>query len=272
MQVYLGNIQMSEYLGSIDAQTELKWPVFIDYLIVGGGGAGGQEDGAFLTGAGGGGAGQFISGSTNFYVNAGQTFPVIVGLGGTDPGISYTQGLPGSSSIFLGLTAIGGGGGGARQQLSGGNGASGGGATFLSSTTANGGTGTAGFDGASSYYTTQPSPSGTYRSGCGGGAGGAASVGTLTLESVPGLPKAWLDGNVYAGGGNTDGQSAEYFYVSGSGGTGNSSAISDVLPGRNGIVKIRYQGDTALFTGGTTEVSGGYYYHTFTTSGTLTAL
>jgi hypothetical protein len=270
MELYLGNQLMGEYLGGIDTQIQYKWPVFIDYLIVGGGGAAGQEDNASLTGGGGGGAGQFISGSTSFYVNYNQTFAVTVGTGGTDPGTSFTQGLPGNPSSFLGLTAAGGGGGGSKSQLAGGSGASGGGATFFGTSTASGGTATAGFNGAASYYTSQPSPSGTYRSGCGGGAGGAATTGTLVSQSVAGPPKAWLDGNLYAGGGASDDGIGGYNALSGSGGQGNTSALA--VNGNNGIVIIRYKEGTAPFSGGDTFISGGYQYHTFLTSGTLTAL
>jgi len=245
----------------------------IQYLIVGGGGAGGQEDGAFLTDAGGGGAGQFISGSGSIVLNPEISYAVTVGNGGGDPGLPYTQGLPGSSSIFLGITATGGGGGGARQQLDGGNGASGGGATFLGTATGTGGVGTAGFNGANAFYTSQPSPIGTYRSGCGGGAGSAAIAGTLSTGSIPGLPKAWLDGLQYAGGGGTgDGEGTQYTTISGSGGTGNTSALSVDLPGRNGIVKIRYAGTTQLFEGGEIAISGGYVYHTFPSSSALRPL
>jgi hypothetical protein len=240
---------------------------FVEYLIVGGGGAAGQEDAGFLTGGGGGGAGQFISSSTTIILNPELSFPITIGDGGTDPGVSYTQGLPGNSSTFLGLTAVGGGGGGARQQLSGGDGASGGGATFFGSSTAGGGTGTAGFNGAASFFTTQPSPIGTRRGGCGGGAGGAATTGTLTLQSVAGPPKAWLDGNQYAGGGASDDGIGGYNSLPGSGGQGSSAAYQ--VNGNNGIVKIRYVGTGSLFIGGETSVSGGYVYHTFTSSSTL---
>jgi hypothetical protein len=269
MPVYLGNTEISEFLGNNEVDLRIKWPLFIDYLIVGGGGAAGQEDSAFQTGGGGGGAGQFISSSTIVYPTAGQTFSVVVGTGGTFKSNLYTQGFPGSSSVFLGLTAIGGGGGGAKNELAGGDGASGGGATYFTTTTANGGVGSAGFNGAASFYNSQPAPDGTYRSGCGGGAGGAASVGTLTSSSIAGLPKAWLDGNLYAGGGISDDTTGpDYSALSGSGGPGTAAGLLNV--GRNGIVKVRYQGDTALFIGGTTEVSGGYVYHTFTSSSNFT--
>lgn len=241
--------------------------VDIDYLIVGGGGAAGQKDNAFLTGGGGGGAGQFISSSTTIILNPELFFPIIIGNGGTDPGVSYTQGLPGSSSAFLGFTAVGGGGGGARQQLSGGGGASGGGATFFGTSTAGGGTATAGFNGAASFFTTQPSPIGTRRSGGGGGADGAGVAGTLVSQSVAGPPKVWVDGLQYAGGGASDDGIGGYNLLSGSGGQGNTSALA--VNGNAGIVKIRYVGTGSLFIGGETSVSGGYVYHTFPSSSTL---
>jgi len=246
----------------------------IQYLIVGGGGAAGVEDGAALTDAGGGGAGQFISGSVSIVLNPEISYAVTVGIGGISPTIPpYTRGLQGSSSIFLGITAIGGGGGGSRDELDGGNGASGGGANFLGTSTGTGGVGTAGFNGANAFYTSQPSPIGTYRAGCGGGAGSAAIAGTRTTGSIPGLPKAWLDGLQYAGGGGTgNAEGTQYTTISGSGGTGNVNPFDRDLIGRNGIIKIRYAGTTQLFEGGEIAISGGYVYHTFPSSSALRPL
>jgi hypothetical protein len=54
------------------------------------------------------------------------------------------------------------------------------------------------------------------------------------------------------------------------GGGGGSSGTAGGGAGGSGIAIIRYAGTTALATGGTITVTGGYVYHTFTTSGTFT--
>jgi hypothetical protein len=251
-----------------------EYPVLnIDYLIVGGGGAGGNFGGAFLHKAGDGGAGGFISASATLVLNpqVTPTYSIVVGRGGT--GNTSALDLPGnngSSSIFLNQIAYGGGAGGGSQigNLSGLDGASGGGAGYFSDTAAGGGAaiyGNQGFNGAASFYSATPSPIGTRRSGAGGGASSAATANTVPSGSIPGLPKAWLDGFQYAGGGG-----ASYQSLSGSGGNANTSYFSQ--DGISGIVKLRYTGSTALFAGGDISISGGYVYHAFSTSGTLTLL
>jgi hypothetical protein len=40
--------------------------------------------------------------------------------------------------------------------------------------------------------------------------------------------------------------------------------------GGSGLCIVRYQSGTQIGTGGTVTSSGGYYYHTFTSSGTFT--
>jgi hypothetical protein len=60
----------------------------------------------------------------------------------------------------------------------------------------------------------------------------------------------------------------------GSGGGGGTYVGGDgAYPGGNGgsgLCVVRYQSPTQLGTGGTVTSSGGYYYHTFTSSGTFT--
>jgi len=75
----------------------------VQYLIVGGGGGGGQDYG------GGGGAGGFLEGNTQIAV--GQTYPVIVGLGGTRE-YQYIVNKNGGNSSFNNVIAYGGGKGG----------------------------------------------------------------------------------------------------------------------------------------------------------------
>jgi hypothetical protein len=239
----------------------------VEYLIVGGGGAGGNYAGAFLQGAGHGGAGGFLSGSIDLILNPTYPYQIIVGEGG-GPNTSSIDlpGTNGTNSIAFALTASGGGGGGGPKtnNFNGLAGGSGGGAGWFDTSTGAGGDGIAGqgFAGANAFYSSQPSPIGTRRAGCGGGAATTASAPTLPNPSIAGAPKAWVDGQLYAGGGPT------YTELPGSGGPASPSAFAQ--NGSTGIVKIRYAGTGSQFTGGTIEYSGSYTYHTFRESATLT--
>ena len=99
----------------------------VEYLVVGGGGAGGY--GLYASG-GGGGAGGFRTG--NLVINTGIS-PVTVGDGGSSGGASGGAGGSGSASGFASISAAGGGGGGRRATgvvpggSDGGSGGSGGG-------------------------------------------------------------------------------------------------------------------------------------------------
>ena len=74
----------------------------VEYLVIGGGGAGGWDHG------GGGGAGGYISGSKHVSVG---THAIVIGAGGT----GQSGGGDGNNTTALGLTALGGGGGGSRN-------------------------------------------------------------------------------------------------------------------------------------------------------------
>lgn len=77
----------------------------IEYLIVGGGGAGGIDMG------GGGGAGGYLTGT---FASTGGTYPIVVGAGGAARPNIYTanqRGGDGGNSSAFGITAFGGGGG-----------------------------------------------------------------------------------------------------------------------------------------------------------------
>ena len=277
MSLYLGStfIGNGNYLGNInitDNNIFVPAPpiVLIDYLIIGGGGAAQALD--FNSSCGAGGAGGFISGSTNFVV--GTSNPNIsVGYPGlrTQGAVVATDpGADGGDSIFLGLTAVGGGGGGQSNAGStfvgpGRTGGSGGGAGATQKSSAGSATGTGGtsvseqgFDGGQSFTA---GSSGTWRAGSGGGAGGAATSASSGVASTPGNEKAWLDGFNYAGGGNANSTTATNT-SSGSGGTTkNNTSVG--TEGKGGLVKLRYSGSTALFTGGDISISGGYVYHSF---------
>lgn len=146
-------------------------PGTVEYLIVGGGGAGGRGI-ANSGSAGGGGAGGVRTASYNFASTG--SFTVTVGSAGIGDTIDTTNGQNGGDSSIVGVaTAVGGGGGGSPNTTapSGSNGGSGGGGVATgSSTTIPPGTGTVGqgYDGGIAN-------TGTYRAG--GGGGGAGSVG-----------------------------------------------------------------------------------------------
>lgn len=247
----------------------------IEYLLVGGGGGAQAVDSTRACGAGG--AGGFLSGSLDFVV--GLTSPYIqVGYGAPrefGATVASDAGLNGGASSAFGLSALGGGGGGdstggsgiyVGPGLSGGSGGGGGASRNNNNTqiqTAPGGTGVVGqgFDGGESWSKGAiDGASYLWRNGAGGGAGGAATSGSLGI-STPGATKAWLDGFQYAGGGTANSTTPTYA-VSGSGGTIKFNTTVGTQ-GYNGIVKVRYTGSVALFQGGQIAVSGGYVYHTF---------
>jgi hypothetical protein len=248
----------------------------IDYLVVGGGGAGGATIGA------GGGAGGLIS-VIGEPIRAG-VYPVIIGAGGTS-----TSGgtFNGQNSSFNSKIAFGGGAGGGGY-VSGQAGGSGGGSGSDSSYGA--GTLGQGYRGGNAanfghVYDRQ------------GGGGGAGEQGTDLIDqfsySRGGNGVNWLNlGTYYAGGGgpgaswmgSTTGQPGGL----GGGGTGGSQYQSGNIgtpntggggggagwtnstttyggKGGSGIVIIRYQG-SQIATGGNITFSNGYTYHTFLSS------
>lgn len=261
----------------------------LDVLLVAGGGGGGRND---TQQAGGGGAGGYIATSTT--VVAGSAFAVTVGAGGTGA-TSQANGANGSDSLFNGYDAVGGGGGGgvngnagtgAQAGGSGGGGTGGtsnytgasgtsgqgnpGGSGGANGWERGGGGGGAGAAGASGYPGTGNGGTGlnwqslgTYYAGGGGGGtrsdstAGSGGTGGGASGSNSGATAASATANT-GGGGGGGGRT----YGAGSGGNGGN--------GGSGIVIVRYLG-TQKATGGTVTTSGGYTYHTFTSSGTFTA-
>ena len=234
-----------------------RYEVDVDFLIVGGGGSGGRYDNQY---AGGGGAGRFVSGSLTLGVG---TYSAVVGSGGATPS-SGNPGINGQNSTWTieatTYTAPGGGGGGLGASTgtdkNGKDGGSGGGASAQGiGGTATGGDAVAGspisgFGSNGEGRTSGESSNG----GTGGGANGSDE-------------RAWVDGQNYAGGGS-GGNSARTSPTSkGSGGRGADSFVDNTTAGYDGIVKIRYAGSVQKATGGTVTQSGGYTYHTFTSSG-----
>ena len=237
----------------------------IEYLIVGGGGAGI---------AGGGGAGGYITGSG--ILSGNTTYPVLVGAGGVGAGAD------GALSYGFNVSASG-GGGGTRPGASGGGGFGGPGGVGIPGQGNNGGGGIILNNGSQAH-------------GGGGGAGavGGSAGGGLTFYfcGSGGIGKQWLDGTYYAGGGGGSSQGVRpgegcaggqggggrggytdnnipfrtYNGVTGSvgtgGGGGGDAGFADPGNGGSGIVKLRYVGPPKA-TGGTITFDGTYTYHSF---------
>lgn len=285
-------------------ETALSGSYSADVMVIGGGGSGAAGFGNG-NGAGGGGAGGFQVVSQTLI--EGKSYTATVGAGGavTDQNRGSQgggqHGLDGEDSVFNGTTSIGGGGGGSPSTggITGNDGGSGGGG---GSTSGSGGSGTSGQGnaggdaGGSSYY----------RGGGGGGAGAAGSNGggggaaggagtnsysawaTATSTGVSGYYAGGGGGGDYNGnqsggsggsggggaGGSGTGNASSATANTGSGGGGGGSPSTGSTGGKggaggSGLIIIRYSGDQRG-TGGTVVSSGGYTYHTFTSSGTYT--
>ncbi|MEO9971283.1 MAG: glycine-rich domain-containing protein [Hyphomonadaceae bacterium] len=212
----------------------------IEYLVVGAGGGGGRNIGAFNFGAGGGGAGQVLTGSLS---NVGSQNTAIIigsgGAGGTGTNASTIRGRNGSdsSAAFVDslLTAIGGGGGGGAGNntvLDGLAGASGGGggSGFLVIPAANNGNG--GFGGAGNAGFSGGGNAGGNGGGSGGGGGGAGGPGSQAQVTTS-------NGGVGDGGRGGDGVSSNItgmsvFYGGGGGGASAGRIASFGNVGGNG--------------------------------------
>lgn len=220
----------------------------INYMIVGGGGAGQNTSGG-STPAGGGGAGGVQSGSTSII---GGSYPIVIGAGGI---AAQNPGANGSASSFDGVTAGAGQGGGQGTTGTGGtsgtpqsnaggakstNDGSGGGGEGSVGGAANQGTGTGGAGG-TGFTSSISGSSVTYA--CGGGGGGVNAIGSVSCTNA------------------------------GSGSSGAQFANQNVA-GSNGEVILSAPSGTISATGGSFTTSGGNDIWTFTSSGTwiVTAL
>jgi hypothetical protein len=270
-----------------------------EYLIVAGGGSGAR---APNVGGGGGGAGGAIDSTISFV--SGSIYSIVIGAGGAAYSATDGGGNNGSNSTGFGNTCIGGGTGsyyspgtGYQSATSGG---SGGGAGWNTLTGASGTSGQ-GFAGGSLTF------SGAQNNLPAAGGGGKTSVGTsvngtaTNVGSAGGAGINWKSlGTYYAGGGGgggAGGGGAGGLGGGGNGGSGASGAATtggsgtvntggggggtgetqyNTFPsypsgaGGSGVVIVRYIG-SQKGTGGTITSSGGYTYHTFTSSGTYTA-
>lgn len=276
--------------GSSSAPTWVNAVYSTDYLIV----AGGASGGASL--AGGGGAGGYIASSA--LLVPGTAYAITIGAGGTAT-TGNVVGVNGSNSSFNGNTAIGGGGSSSYgvtnsyQANSGGSG--GGGGVAENGAAGTGGAGTSGQGNAGGNGGNRGGTGNYPGAGGGGGAGAVGANSSGTTGGAGGVGLNWQSlGTYYAGGGGGSGYSgtggAGGTGGGGAGGTGTTSPASDGVNGTantggggggsgngtisgaggSGVVIIRYAG-SQKGTGGTVTSSGGYTYHTFTSSGTYTA-
>jgi len=237
-------------------------PIFLDYLVVGGGGYGYRALNDGVTTAGGGGG--VVSGSIRFLPRF--TLDVTVGNGGT--GSTATDGqasiIDASSPAGEFFVYAGGGtiatSGNPQFNPQGSN-------AGVYSKGGGGGSSSPGFN--------------TTNNGANGGVGGSGSV--WTLDNIPdtkyaggggGFGTFFIPGEARGGAGQGGGGNGAQ--ASGAGGNGapntgggaGGSQPGYASNGGSGIVKMRYiSGSVMGATGGTISTYNGYVYHTFTGSG-----
>ena len=241
---------------NVTASVETYAVPFIEFLVVGGGGAGAfiQVPAPNNSRMGGGGAGGFITGSGILIPDV--SYPVIVGAGGLKNqatiGSGVSRGTSGQSSSFNEFTALGGGFGGLFW-----------GTPFNINV-----------QGASNIDNTDAVA-------FGGGNFGTGSQGNGDIANGGGGGFQWLNGTYYsaAGGGVSisgppnPGQKSGPVAGTGSlnpgaGGNGDDQLVN-VGNGLSGSVIIRYKANTPRATGGLITSASGYIYHTFASSSTF---
>ena len=200
----------------------------VEVFVVGGGGAGGSD-----LGAGGGGGG--VVHLTNYKVQAGRSYEIVVGSGGVSAGTGQGQSTStvqnGSPSQFGNVIAYGGGGGSCEISNSQGfSGGSGGGEG------ARGSRGQ-GIQGQGHRGGASEGSGGAHGGGGGGGAGTAGQLGRLSVYGGDGGNGVLcpIDGFYYAGGGGGCGYaSGSVGGRGGAGGGGGGSAETGRIGGRGG--------------------------------------
>ena len=242
----------------------------IQYLIVGGGGGAAGSSNGNEDGCGAGGAGGYRALTATLTPGSGG-MTVTIGAGGGHNGMSSWNAAGvgasnGGNSSFNGNSGSGGGGGGYRRNgNSGGSGGGGGhqrGVSYTNPYSYSGGSGNVG------NYTPSEGGDGQgggqiyhqyshYNHGHGGHGG-----------ELPTSDRTWLNGTVYATGGDVGG------FNNGAANTGNGAGslkgfYATGKTGGTGVVIIRYAG-SQKGSGGTVTSSGGYTYHQFNSSGTYT--
>jgi hypothetical protein len=190
--------------------------LFVDYLVVGGGGAGER-------GGSGGGAGGYRTAS-NFSVISGTPYSISVGSGGTG-GTGYNA-TAGSNSVFSTIISNGGGQGAGFTASPSYSGASGGGAGGQNNLVVAGGTATPSGQGNIGGSSNASSTTGQRHGGGGGGAGQAGANGTTSGggkggDGLSSLINGFL--TFYAGGGGA-GADRSLSATAGAGGIGGGGA------------------------------------------------
>jgi len=240
----------------------------VEYLVVGGGGGGGQDY------AGGGGAGGYVEG--NMFLNVGERYQVIVGLGGRKD-LQHYYNEDGTDSVFGPVVAFGGGAGMSyqnRRQAN--NGGSGGGCGYQYAYIGRGfpGQGNNGIIG------------GNIGSTAGGGGGGAGGVPLTITPYIGGVGKSSSitgTSTLYASGGSHIGdlgtvKASDPTPNTGHGGNsayGSWTGDGTAANGATGIVVIAYAGaqrGTAynynnVIIPADTSSRAGYTVHKFTQGG-----
>lgn len=265
---------------SSNANLSLDDYTIMDYIIVAGGGGGGNGNSTVETviseaninystglidansnvlvyrGAGGGAGGMLETYDESLF---GNTFPVIVGVGGSG-GIGESQGANGTNSSFKGYTTVGGGGGAGgvvpfppsnttiNTGYDGGSGGGGGYFGFGSGTTGQGNDGGAERNSAITVFETL------------GGGGGASEAGksgvgpTLTLGSLGGL---YVLKGGHGGNGNISGiTGANVYYAGGGASTMTTVSNAHLTPYPGGPTLANVNGLPGLGGGGNVGVAG----------------
>ena len=282
----------------VAATTSLPSPTSIDFLVIAGGGPGGNGAAGAIEASGGGAGGYRTSVGTSgggasaesaITVSAGTSYTVTVGAGGAG-----TTGTPsnGSNSVFATITSNGGGygggnipknpnsggsgGGGCRNGFGGtGNGAAGtsgqgyaGGSAASGQTAGGGGAGAVGGNAPSNQVAG------------GGGAGVSSSITGTAVTRGGGGGGASGYGNWGAGGAGGGGSAPQNPGAANTGGGGGGAQSTGSPAGGNGgsgFVVLRYPDSRALLTSVgagltyTVTTSGGYRIYQFTSgTGTIT--
>ena len=232
-------------------------PLYIDSLLIAGGGSAGFTVN-FDTGGGGGGG--YIE--TNSVLITLGTYPVVIGAGG----IGEQPETNGENTTFNGNTALG-GGHGDTPNVNGAAGGCGGGAGWSASYQTYGGAGSVGYDGGNGgiYLNTR----------YGGGGGGLGSAGTFVGVPGEGLVFSGFSLTEFGvGGGCVTTAPLDGTPNTGNGGEGRHTTSGGGVgaSGGSGIVIIKYAGLTPRATGGTITTDSGYTFHTFTSSGNFIIL
>jgi hypothetical protein len=269
----------------------------IETLVIAGGGGADNDHG------GGGGAGGLLFITPT--VTTGSAYAITVGAGGAgDAGSAATNGSNSSFTSDEWMTAIGGGAAGNGNGAAGnpgGSGGGGGGNTNNYRTRGGPGVPGQGHGGGCGGYQALGEPGGggggsgapggdaIYNTSAGNSWAGNGGAGTYRFATWASATSTGADGGYYAGGGGggcTNGSGGYGGYGGGGAGSTGSTAGNGNSNtgggggscgnggtggnGGSGLVIIRYAG-SQRGTGGIIASSGGYTYHTFTSSGTYTA-